>query len=120
MEACLVVLRGRPGTEEFAPPNSYRVEVPNLWRIPDAIDRVRNRLVEHPEGGSLTSFLPAIGKEEAARTLKLRAAVASIFAASLELSRQQYLVADQEEKFAEVMLRAVGTPPILQKELDWG
>jgi len=120
MEACLVVLRGRPGTEEFAPPDTYRVEVPNLWRIPDAIDQVRNRLAEHPEGGPLTGFLPAIGKEEAARTLKLRAAVASTFAASLELSRQQYLVADQEEKFEEIMLRAVGTPPMLQKELDWG
>jgi segregation and condensation protein A len=120
MEACLVVLRGRPGTEEFAPPDTYRVEVPNLWRIPDAIDQVRNRLAEHPEGGPLTGFLPAIGKEEAARTLKLRAAVASTFAASLELSSQQYLVADQEEKFEEVMLRAVGTPPMLQKELDWG
>jgi hypothetical protein len=41
MEACLVVLRGRPGTEDFTPPDICRVEIPDLWRIPDAIDRVR-------------------------------------------------------------------------------
>ena len=120
MEACLVTLRGRPGTEEFAPPDTYRVEVPNLWRIPDAIDRVRDMLDEHPEGGPLTGFLPAIGKEEAARTLKLRAALASTFAASLELSRQQFLEADQNALFEEVMLSAVQAPLSLQNELDWG
>jgi segregation and condensation protein A len=120
MEACLVTLRGRPGTEEFAPPDTYRVEVPNLWRIPDAIDRVRHLLDERPEGGPLTGFLPAIGREEASRKLKLRAAVASTFAASLELSRQQLLEADQNALFEEVMLRAVQAPPSLQRELDWG
>jgi segregation and condensation protein A len=106
MEACLVVLRGRPGTEDFAPPDSYRVEVPNFWRIPDAIDRVRNLLAEHPEGGPLGTFLPAIGKGEAGRKLKLRVALASTFAASLELSRQQVLQADQLGLFEEVTLRA--------------
>jgi segregation and condensation protein A len=111
MEACLVVLRGRPGTEDFTPPDTYRVEIPDLWRIPDAIDRVRILLEENPEGGPLTSFLPAIGQAEESRNLKLRAAVASTFAASLELSRQQYLVAEQGEKFAEVTLRATANFP---------
>jgi segregation and condensation protein A len=120
MEACLVTLRGRPGTEDFAPPDTYRVEVPNLWRIPDAIDRVRDQLTEHPEGGPLTGFVPAIGKAEATRTLKLRAAVASTFAASLALSRQQFLEADQNALFEEVMLCAVRAPASLQRELDWG
>jgi segregation and condensation protein A len=120
MEACLVVLRGRPGTEDFAPPDTYRVEVPNLWRIPDAIERMKNLLDEHPEGGPLTGFVPTIGKAEASRALKLRAAVASTFAASLELSRQQFLEADQNAQFEEVMLRAVQAPPMLQHELDWG
>jgi segregation and condensation protein A len=106
MEACLVVLRGRPGTEDFAPPDSYRVEIPDLWRIPDAIDRVRTLLAERPEGGPLTGFLPAIGKQVVSRNLKLRAAVASTFAASLELSRQQFLEADQSVHFEEVILHA--------------
>jgi segregation and condensation protein A len=106
MEACLVVLRGRPGTEDFTPPDSYRVEIPDLWRIPDAIDRVRTMLKTNPEGGPLTGFLPAIGKQEVSRNLKLRAAVASTFAASLELSRQQFLKADQNGHFEEVTLHA--------------
>lgn len=106
MEACLVVLRGRPGTEDFTPPDSYRVEIPDLWRIPEAIDRVRTLLAEHPAGGPLSGFLPAIGKQEVHRNLKLRAAVASTFAASLELSRQQFLEADQGEHFEEVILHA--------------
>jgi chromatin segregation and condensation protein Rec8/ScpA/Scc1 (kleisin family) len=63
-------------------------------------------LAEHPEGGPLRGFLPPIGKEEVSRTLKLRAAVASTFAASLELSRQQFLEADQSADFEEISLHA--------------
>ncbi len=106
MEACLVTLRGRPGTEEFKPPDMYRVAIPDFWRIPDAMDRVRTMLTEQPQGGPLHGFLPAIGKEEASRKLKLRVAVASTFAASLELSRQQFLEADQHGQFEEVTLHA--------------
>jgi segregation and condensation protein A len=107
MEACLVTLRGRPGTEDFAPPDTYRVKVPNFWRIPDAIDRVRTLLREDPKGGPLAGFVPSIGKEEAGRTLKIRTAIASTFAASLELSRQQFLEADQDEHFGAVTLHAI-------------
>jgi segregation and condensation protein A len=107
MEACLVVLRGRPGSEDFAPPDSYRVEVPNFWRIPEAIERVRTLLKEHPEGGPLAGFLPSIGNDEIGRKLKLRVALASTFAAGLELSRQQVLEAEQNVQFEEVRLRAI-------------
>lgn len=106
MEGCLLVLRGRPGSEDFKPADNYRVEVPNFWRIPDAIERVKALLAEHPEGGPLTGFLPPIGKEEAGRQLKLRVALASTFAASLELSRQQILEADQSGLFAEINVRS--------------
>jgi segregation and condensation protein A len=116
MEACLVVLRERPGTEEFRPPDTYRVEVPNFWRIPDAIDRVRTLLTEKPEGGPLAGFVPSIGKDEASRTLKLRTAIASTFAASLELSRQQFLEADQDEHFGEVTIHATWSPHRVREE----
>jgi segregation and condensation protein A len=105
MEACLVVLRGRPGDDAFEPADIYRIEVPDFWRIPQAIERVRTLLAEHPEGGPLIGFLPAIGREEAGRTMKLRVALASTFAASLELSRQQALQAEQSGNFAEITLR---------------
>jgi len=106
IEACLVVLRGRPGSENFEAPATYRVEVPNFWRIPEAIERVRKLIAEHPEGGPLSGFVPTIGKEEVGRTLKLRVALASTFAASLELSRQQVLEAEQSAHFEELMLHA--------------
>jgi chromatin segregation and condensation protein Rec8/ScpA/Scc1 (kleisin family) len=106
MEACLVVLRGRPGSENFEAPATYRVEVPNFWRIPEAIERVRKLIAEHPEGGPLSGFVPTIGKEEVGRTLKLRVAIARTFAASLELSRQQVLEAEQSAHFEEVTLHA--------------
>jgi chromatin segregation and condensation protein Rec8/ScpA/Scc1 (kleisin family) len=62
-------------------------------------------LAAHPEGGPLTGYLPAIGREEAGRTMKLRVALASTFAASLELARQQALQAEQSGNFAEITLR---------------
>jgi segregation and condensation protein A len=94
-EACLVVLRGHPGSEEFAPPDSCRVEIPDFWRIPDAVDRIRNLLTEHPAGGPLTGFLPPIGQAELGQDLKLRAA-----------GRQQFLEANQSGDFEEVSLHA--------------
>ena len=99
MEACLLVLRGRPGSDEFEPPASYRVAVPDLWRIPDAIERVRNMLPEFPEGARLGAFLPEITRDAERRPLKLRAAIASTFAASLELARQQVAVVEQAAIF---------------------
>ena len=39
MEACLVVLRGRAGRPEVAP--SYRPALPAVWRVPDALARIR-------------------------------------------------------------------------------
>jgi segregation and condensation protein A len=106
MEACLVVLRGRPGTEVFEPPATYRVEVPNLWRIPEAIERIRAMLRERPEGGNLMVFCPIMTEQEASRPLQLRAAIASTFAASLELARLQVLEAEQRGQFEEIILRS--------------
>jgi segregation and condensation protein A len=106
IEACLVVLRGRPGSENFEAPATYRVEVPNFGRIPEAIERVRKLIAEHPEGGPLSGFVPTIGKEEVGRTLKMRVALASTCTASLELSRQQVLEAEQSAHFEEVTLHA--------------
>jgi len=47
---------------------------------------------------------PWLGKEEERRALKLRVALASTFSASLELSRQQMLQADQRGQFEEIIL----------------
>ena len=48
MEACLVVLEGRAGRPDEAE-LVYRPAVPDLWRVPDALARIRAALAEHPE-----------------------------------------------------------------------
>jgi segregation and condensation protein A len=102
MEACLVVLRGRPGTEAFEPAPVYHVVVPDLWRIADAIERIKKMLPEYPEGAPMGAFLPGVGDEDANRSLKARAAVASTFVAGLELAKQEVLGLDQRELFGTI------------------
>lgn len=105
MEACLAVLEGRagrPGEEAQA----YRPAIPDLWRVADAMARIRASLAEHPEGGDLARFLPPIAAEDAQRPLKARAAVASTFVAGLELARSGAAEATQGEAFGAVRLRA--------------
>lgn len=104
MEACLVVLRARGGRPEEAP--LYRPAIPELWRVPDALARIRAMLAERPEGGDLAGFLPTIGAEEPDRPLKARAAVASTLMAGLELAREGILMLRQEDAFGMVTMKA--------------
>jgi segregation and condensation protein A len=102
MQACLVVLRGREGRPEEAP--FYRLAVPELWRVPDALARIRALLAELPDGGELARFLPPIAPEEPQRPLKARAAMASTFLAGLELARAGQIRLEQTGAFGTVML----------------
>jgi segregation and condensation protein A len=102
MEACLVVLRGRGGRPEEAP--IYRQVVPDLWRVSNALARIRLTLAEHPEGGDLSRFLPSLSADASNRSLKVRAAVASTLLAALELAREGVLAIAQEDDFGPVRL----------------
>jgi segregation and condensation protein A len=102
MEACLVLLRGRPATEFFAPPPLYRQVIPDLWRIIDAIERIQQLLPHYPEGAAMTAFMPGIPAEDTNRTLKARAAMASTFVAGLELAKQEVLGLDQAATFEPI------------------
>jgi segregation and condensation protein A len=102
MEACLVVLRGRPGTETFEPAPVYHVADPDLWRIGDAMERIKRMLPEYPEGAPIWAFLPAVPIEDLNKTLKARAAVASTFAAGLELAKQDVISLEQAALFDDV------------------
>ena len=84
MEACLVVLRGAGREGQPADTTVYRPPRPALWRVPDALDRIQAVLADHPEGGELTLFLPALPGDDPQRDLKARAAVASTLLAGLE------------------------------------
>ncbi len=105
MEACLVVLRGRPGTETFTQAPLYRPLISDLWRIGDAIERIRTLLPDHPEGATINVFMPRITQDDPSRHLKSRAAVASTFAAGLELMKQNALWIDQSESFEIITYR---------------
>lgn len=105
MEACLAALRGRAGRPGEAEP-VYRAAIPDLWRVPDALARIRAVLAEKPEGGDLARFLPVIGADEQDWALKARAAVASTFVAGLELAKADVIKTDQVEAFGIVRLWA--------------
>ena len=104
MEACLVVLRSGAGQAEASEASIYRPPLPNLWRVPDALARIRVVLAEHPDGGELNRFLPAIAADVPDRTLQARAAVASTLVAGLELARERVLSLEQAEDFGTVTM----------------
>jgi segregation and condensation protein A len=108
MEACLVVLRGRGGRPEEAP--TYQPVIPDLWRVSDALARIRTVLAEHPEGGDLSAFLPVLSADAANRNLKARAAVASTLLGGLELAREGTLAIEQESNFGPVRLSVKRRP----------
>ncbi len=107
MEACLVVLRGKPATETFAPPPVYRQVIPDLWRIGDALERIQKMLPDFPEGAPMVAFFPAVPDTDANWTLKARAAVASTFVAGLELARQEVIEIDQSALFQDVCFKVL-------------
>jgi segregation and condensation protein A len=81
--------------------------IPDLWRVADALARIRIVLAAHPEGGALARFLPPIAPEGADRPLKARATVASTFLAGLELAKDGILSADQVRLFGPIRFGAV-------------
>ena len=106
MEACLVVLRGREGQSAVTP--FYRPSVTVLWRVVDALARIRNILPGRPDGAELKAFLPTIAADEPEFGLRARAAIASSFVAALELTRIGEITVDQIEGQATIYLH---TPP---------
>jgi segregation and condensation protein A len=99
LRACLKLL-ALPARERVYQPNP-----PPLWRVPEALDRMRRLLPGLPDGAPLARFLPPVGEGPAA-ALQRRAALASTLLASLELSREGALALDQHEKFGEIHVSA--------------
>ena len=117
MEACLVVLRGPGGSRPEAAP-VYRPVLARLWRVEQALARIRHMLAEHPEGGELAQFLPplqpmmgqGLGKHQ---LRQVRGALAGTFVACLELARQSEVEVQQEEMFGTMRVRrAAADPPL--------
>ncbi len=109
MEACLAVLRGRAGRADAAP--VYRPVPPAVWRVPDALARVRALLAADPAGGTLARFLPPLGLDDPEHGLKARAAVASTLVAGLELARDGAAHLEQGQAFGPIHIAAAEHQP---------
>ena len=86
MEACLTVLRGReqrPGAEPI-----YRPAIPDIYRVPEALLRMRALVAELTEPRPLTNFYPALRVARRDEPDVVKSAVASTFIAALELCRE--------------------------------
>jgi segregation and condensation protein A len=96
--ACLAVL------ERSDRGGSWRPEPLPLWRVPDALARLRRMLPALPEGGTpLERFLPEMGADEApGAALRRRAALASTLLAALELEREGSAALSQAAAFARI------------------
>ena len=114
LRACLAVL------EEADIAASYRPEPLPLWRVPDALARLRRMLPDLPESGApLERFLPELAGDGAGRELQRKAALASTLLAGLELGREGTASLWQARAFGEVRLEpAVPCPMSLAPARD--
>ena len=91
MEACLAVLEREDERESLrgvpADEAAYRLVIPALFRVPDAIVRLRTRLAEIRRPMRFEEFVPRVGRAEEAWELRARSAVSSTFVAALEIAR---------------------------------
>jgi segregation and condensation protein A len=78
-----------------------QIAPPNLFSMEDALVRLRKLLGTVPEWTTLTNFLPSGIKDD----LVYRSAIASTFAASLELARQGKLSLRQSSTFGPIFVR---------------
>jgi segregation and condensation protein A len=83
----------------------YRPRPPELWRVPEALERMRQLLPTTGEGADLTSFLPSPSEPRARSPLQRRAALATTLMAGLELGREGVAVLDQAKPFGVVTVR---------------
>lgn len=116
LEACLTVLRGpegRPSEEKV-----YRPAIPDLFRIPEALIRVRALIAETTEPRPLQDFLPAVPAERRGETVLVRSAVASTFMAALELCRTAVVGLDQVSGFGVITVSSCSVSALSSPGLE--
>ncbi len=107
MEACLAVLEREEQELQTAVVGVYRPVIPALFRIPDALARMRQQLAEVTEATPLKSFLPKLIESLPDRDLVARSAVSSTFVAALELARLAELDLSKGTTFEQVTVTPV-------------
>ncbi|TLU70676.1 segregation and condensation protein A [Lichenicoccus roseus] len=98
MRACLVALALPDQLAE-----AYRLPPHTLWPVPVSIARIRERLAVLPDGSAMAAFLPDLRVEEVGG-FRARSALASTFAASLELARDGQLTLHQAEAWQAILI----------------
>ena len=98
MRACLVALALPDQLAE-----AYRLPPRTLWPVSASIARIRERVALLPSGSSMAAFLPDLRAEEVGG-FRARSALASTFAASLELARDGQLTLDQEKAWQAILV----------------
>ena len=100
MEACLTVLEMEEAREQSsALEQVYTPVVRALFRIPDALTRIRAALASLETPMKLTSFLPQMPEVVVDRELVAASAVSSSFVAILELARNGEIVLGEGTSF---------------------
>ncbi|MBL6459366.1 segregation/condensation protein A [Belnapia sp. T6] len=87
----------------------YRPRPPALWRVPDALERMRQLLPTIGGGADLAAFLPPPSEARVQSPLQRRAALATTLMAGLELERDGGLTLQQPEPFGAVMVNSAVT-----------
>jgi hypothetical protein len=108
MEACLALLEREEAREQSDADAIYRPVIPAIFRIPDALARMRRQLAVLTAPTPLVAFLPQLPAEAVDRDLVARSAVSSTLIAALELARTAELVLGEGATFEEVT--ATGRP----------
>ena len=109
MAACLAVFEREEGGQEAEIEVVFRPVIPALFRIADALMRMRRQLASLAEPTPLVGFLPRLPKDVLDRDLVARSAVSSTFVAALELVRLSELTIGEDFSFERTTANAV--PP---------
>ncbi len=104
LRACLAVLE-RPDRG-----GSWRPAPRPLWRVPDALARLRRLLPGLKEGAALEHFLPETMDNGSDVALQRRAALASTLLAGLELGREGAASLSQGQAFGGIVVAPAGPP----------
>ncbi|MDX2028405.1 MAG: ScpA family protein [Alphaproteobacteria bacterium] len=95
-------------------PVAYNIAPTRLYSIEESLERLRNQLGVMPSWSALRNFLPFMGED--VPPLERRSAIASTFAATLELVKNGVLELQQEGACAPIYLRRRETPQIVSDE----
>ena len=110
LEACLDMLR----LASARPAEVYQPRRVVQWTPHQAMSRMEAILAEHPHGGDLLDFVPALPAGLPNRDQSLRVAISSTLIAGLELAREARVRLRQNAAFAPITVEA--TPGVQASE----